>query len=933
MYATTGRYRLTFRTDPSNSIVIGWDQQSGSNPVVYYGTTDHGTNWSAYPLSKTPDRSVSYKGMDNTFARLTNLQPNTNYYFVIRDSDGTSARYWFKTCPNDPATRLSFIAGGDSRNNYTPRKNANKLVAKLKPHAVFFGGDMTSSGTDSQWKDWFDHWQLTIASDGRMFPIVAARGNHESSNDMIERLFDVPSSSVYYALTFGGSLIRTYTLNTETSISGSQTSWLVNDLQAATSTWKMAQYHKPMRPHVSSKSEGNSQYSSWATPFHTYGMNLVVECDAHTVKTTWPVRPSTSGGNDEGFIRDDNTGTVYVGEGCWGAPLRTNDDNKNWTRNSGKFNQFKWIFVDQNQVEVRTIKVDNADQVGQTTNANPFSIPSNLDIWNPSNGSVVTLTNNGTPPTCSLTAPSNGQYYATPQSVTLTANATDADGTVSSVEFYVNGISLGSDATAPYTLNWNIPANGTYAIKAVATDDVGNTTTSNTNTINVGAISNTISVRIAEGMDDVEQNGNNGSMYTTSSDIELVADGSRGNQTIGLRFQNLNIPSGATITQASIQFTVDETNTGSTNLTIKGEDVDNATAFTTSTNNVSNRTKTSATVNWSPSGWNATGQAGQDQATPNLKTIVQEIVDRSGWNAGNNMVFIITGSGERTAEAYEGSSSNAAQLKVSYTVGNTGGCSQVVIDDENFESGYGIWNDGGSDCSRSAYGSPYSNSGSYSIRLRDNSSSSRTYTDVIDLSSFQSVKVSFSFYCDDFDSSSEDFWLQISTNGGSSYSTVEEWNKNDEFDNHQRKFDEVTINGPFTSNVRFRFVCDATSNNDFLYIDDVEISGCSNSSSKSFVTNDNSIGSTAIDALDKEDLSDVKVYPNPFQEETIVQFEEAIGSGSLTIYNLKGEQVQAQNFENNTNQITLNTQSLAPGIYFLKIQVGTAVQVQKILKY
>lgn len=390
-FASNDKYRLTLRGNPATSIVVAWNQISGSNPQVYYGTTDYGTSYSNYPSVKSPDRVVSYRGMNNHFARLTGLQPNTAYYFVIRDSQGTSQRFWFKTAPSDNS-RLSFIAGGDSRNNRTPRQNANRLVAKLKPHAVLFGGDMTDNDSNSQWQSWFNDWQLTTASDGRMFPIIAARGNHERSNNSIYNLFDVPSTSVYYAITFGNNLLRTYTLNTETSISGNQTTWLNSDLSANSNVqWKIAQYHKPMRPHVSYKSEGNSQYYNWSQLFYNNDVRLVVECDAHTVKSTWPLRPSRSSGSDEGFIRDDQNGTVYVGEGCWGAPLRSNDDNKDWTRNSGRFNQFKWIFVDEQKVETRTIRTDNASQVGEVSNTNVFQIPSNLDVWNPSNGSVITI--------------------------------------------------------------------------------------------------------------------------------------------------------------------------------------------------------------------------------------------------------------------------------------------------------------------------------------------------------------------------------------------------------------------------------------------------------------------------------------------------------------------------------------------------------------
>jgi hypothetical protein len=392
--AFTDKYRLTLRNDPATSVVIGWNQVSGSNAVVYFGTEDHGTNWNDYSSSKAVDRTVSYAGMNNNFARLTNLQPNTAYYFVIKDNEGVSQRFWFKTLPGDPSQRLSIIAGGDSRNNRLPRQNANRLVAKLRPHAVMFGGDMTESGTNTQWAEWFDDWQLTISDDGKMYPVITTRGNHESTNAFIDNLFDVPSPNIYYALTLGGSLVRAYTLNTETSIAGSQTTWLSNDLASNENvTWKIAQYHRPMRPHVSGKPEGNDQYNYWASLFQQHNVKLIIESDAHTVKTTWPIIPSTGSGNDEGFVRDDINGTVYVGEGCWGAPLRPADDNKSWTRNSGMFNHFNWIFIGQDKIEVRTIQVDNALQVGSVTDADIFTPPAGLSIWNPSQGDLITIDN------------------------------------------------------------------------------------------------------------------------------------------------------------------------------------------------------------------------------------------------------------------------------------------------------------------------------------------------------------------------------------------------------------------------------------------------------------------------------------------------------------------------------------------------------------
>jgi hypothetical protein len=377
--------------DASTSATVGWASRSSSSPgKLHYDTVDRGGEPSKYRYSQSVSAKNTSFGMNNAFVRLSGLQPATAYYFIVADSSGTSSRLWFRTAPSGTSERLSVIVGGDSRNNRTPRKAANSLVAKIRPDAVVFGGDMTGSGTDSEWNDWMNDWQLTIASDGRIAPVMIARGNHEESNDILVKLFDTPSN-VYYA-TGLGKLLRVYTLNSEISVSGTQTDWLKSDLSAnADAVWKIAQYHRPMRPHNSSKSDSDTRYSAWAPVFHQHGVDIVSENDAHTVKQTWPIRPYTGSGSSNKFIRDDRTGTVYIGEGCWGAPLRSNDKNRAWTRNSGKFNQFFWLLVDSREIEMRVVQVDNASGVSALTESDRFTLPRGIKIWNPSNGDVVKL--------------------------------------------------------------------------------------------------------------------------------------------------------------------------------------------------------------------------------------------------------------------------------------------------------------------------------------------------------------------------------------------------------------------------------------------------------------------------------------------------------------------------------------------------------------
>lgn len=390
--AKTDKYRIMWRDDPATTLVIGWNQVSGHGVAVHYDVNDFGKDVLAYQYTADADRKIYSKGMNNHFVRLSNLQPSTTYYFVIKDNEGCSERFSFQTAPDHPDERLSIIAGGDSRNFRKARQKANSLVAKLRPHCVMFGGDMTGGDNAKQWKAWFDDWQRTTAADGRMTPIIVTRGNHEYSNKTLTDLFDVASPNTYYALSIGGNLLRIYTLNSLIPSGGKQKKWLEQDLmQSQDHTWRFAQYHFAIRPHTAKKSERNNQVKDWSTLFETYQVQLAVESDAHCVKWTYPIRPSRENGSDEGFIRDDVRGTVYVGEGCWGAPLRRNNDDKKWTRNSGSFNQFKWIFVDQDHIEIRTVKTDQADMAAALDPWDRFQVPAGLELWNPSNGPVVRI--------------------------------------------------------------------------------------------------------------------------------------------------------------------------------------------------------------------------------------------------------------------------------------------------------------------------------------------------------------------------------------------------------------------------------------------------------------------------------------------------------------------------------------------------------------
>jgi subtilisin family serine protease len=181
-----------------------------------------------------------------------------------------------------------------------------------------------------------------------------------------------------------------------------------------------------------------------------------------------------------------------------------------------------------------------------------------------------------------------------------------------------------------------------------------------------GVTTETIEVRVNSSADDAEEFAYGG-MYLDSTDLELVYNDS--NQIVGMRFRDLQIPPGATITSATVEFETDETNSTTTSLVIQAEAVDDAAAFTSSYHNISDRPRTATAVNWNNiPAWNTVSEK---QLSPDISPVIQEVVSRTGWNSGNDLVLIITGSGERTAESYDGESGNAPLLHIEYMAGES----------------------------------------------------------------------------------------------------------------------------------------------------------------------------------------------------------------------------------------------------------------------
>ena len=213
---------------------------------------------------------------------------------------------------------------------------------------------------------------------------------------------------------------------------------------------------------------------------------------------------------------------------------------------------------------------------------------------------------------------------------------------------------------------------GDYSLRLTATD--GELSASDTVAVAVnaagggGGTTTTIQSSVSAGSDDAEESPS-GSVSLSSSDLELVTDGSSV-QTVGLRFTGVQVPRGAQVTAAAVQFQTDEVSTDAAAITIRGQAADNAGTFTTATRNVSARQRTTAAVTWNPPAWSAVGARADAQRTPNLAPVVQEVINRAGWTSGNAMTLVLTGTGRRTADAFE--DGPAPTLAITYSTSGGG---------------------------------------------------------------------------------------------------------------------------------------------------------------------------------------------------------------------------------------------------------------------
>lgn len=219
---------------------------------------------------------------------------------------------------------------------------------------------------------------------------------------------------------------------------------------------------------------------------------------------------------------------------------------------------------------------------------------------------------------------------------------------------------------------------------------------------------------------------------------------------------------------------------------------------------------------------------------------------------------------------------------------------------DSFENGFGNWNDGGLDCSISA---SLSSSGVYSVRLKDNSEqASSIYSNAMKLEGVDEVTFNFKYHCYSMEIN-ESFMLEISTDGGETFKILEQYVSGIDFENQKFYKETISIKYKFTNATIFRIRCEASSNNDHVYLDQIELfEGKKSTSSNKIILTEELKPSSKKD--DNASSEPIKIFPNPANDILSIDLSLIEGQkGSIEIYNLVGSKLSRTIFKENHARI------------------------------
>ncbi len=321
---TPGQIHLSVQGNAATSVTITWVTMSPEDREaqrVMYGRSPGDYTEVAFGSSKKLPNELF--GCVHE-VKLTDLEPNTTYYYVCgSQTGGTSDENTFTTAAVE-VQDFSFVVIGDMGVSVEAEMNLNRMISE-DPSFVLHAGDLSyANGQTHIWDIWFEMIE-PLAAKVIYMPSI---GNHEVED--LLRLssylgrFTLPHNERWYSFNWGN--VHLISLDTESLyIPGSkQLEWLENDLNEAsadsTIDWIIVFFHKP--PYSSSLAHGSDLFiRRFISPvLEAYGVDVVFNGHDHTYERSFPVYNEQVVDTDPHEYTNPN-GTIYVVTGGGGKSL------------------------------------------------------------------------------------------------------------------------------------------------------------------------------------------------------------------------------------------------------------------------------------------------------------------------------------------------------------------------------------------------------------------------------------------------------------------------------------------------------------------------------------------------------------------------------------------------------------------------------------
>ena len=366
---------FTYQGDPATSLTANWQNidtnlARSNDASVYYDTVSRDGKPSAYKYKITV-ASSRIEGLEDReiyHARMDDLKPASTYYLIVGSAaQGFSKEVKVRTLPGDNSP-LRFVTGGDMGTS-----NATRILlrhaASRDPQFAVIGGDIAYANGDlknvDSWDTWLNYYTEEMhTAAGFQIPLVLAVGNHEVKGSYaqsrthapfyfgffaqdIERSFFSIQFSPYFALlVLDSGHVATHFAQVE---------WLSQAFERYQDVKHVAAvYHVPLYP---SHRDFMGWYSQegrthWASLFDEFKLTVAFENHDHSFKRSHLMKG--------GVPSKDGTGTLYLGDGCWGREPRGIDFmQRPYLAKSGSIQHFWLVDASEDAMSYQAIDIDN----------------------------------------------------------------------------------------------------------------------------------------------------------------------------------------------------------------------------------------------------------------------------------------------------------------------------------------------------------------------------------------------------------------------------------------------------------------------------------------------------------------------------------------------------------------------------------------------